>query len=224
MRTSTALKKAIPRPDRRRARTRGALLEAGVRLFSLRPIEAVSVDEITETADIAKGSFYNHFNDKDELGREVSRHVREEVEARVTAANEGIADPAVRVARALYVFSLYAFEKPERARALSRLHTGATLPNAPSNRGLRADLESGLRSGRFSSFALETGLMSVIATVQVTMSRILDPVAPRLGEKALADIAAFLLRGLGLSNAAAAKAAGEAASLLEGQLSRRKPS
>ena len=222
MRPSMGHEKAMPRPDRRRARTRGALVEAGVRLFSRRPIEAVSVDEITETADIAKGSFYNHFSDKDELGREVSRHVREEVEARVTAANEDIADAAVRVARALYVFSLYSLDKPDRARALSRLHAGATLPHAPSNRGLRADLESGLNSGRFSSFALETGLMGVIATVQITMSRILDPAAPRLGEKALTDIAAFLLRGLGLSNAAARKAAVEAASLLEGHSSRRK--
>src|SRR5579859_3984476 len=111
---SSARQEKASRPDRRRVRTRGALVEAGVRLFSLRPIEAVSVDEITETADIAKGSFYNHFNDKDELAREVSRHVREEVEARVTAANEGVSDPADRVARALYVFALYAREKPDR--------------------------------------------------------------------------------------------------------------
>ena len=206
-----------PRPDRRRARTRGALVEAGVRLLSLRPIEAVSVDEITESADIAKGSFYNHFKDKESLAREVAREVREEVEARVAQANRDIADPAVRVARALLVFALYAQERPERARALSRLHAGATLPGAPSNRGVRADLVSGLACGRFSGFALETGVMSIIATVQITLARLLDPAAPRLREKALADIAAFLLRGLGLSGAAARNAAAQAASLLHDQ-------
>jgi len=223
MRSLTAGGKPLPKPDRRRVRTRNALVEAGMALFSLRPIEAVSVDEITQAADLAKGSFYNYFTDKEALAREVAREVREEVEARVAVANEAIKDPAIRVARALHVFALYAREKPDRAGVLTRLHSGATLPHAPSNRGLRADLEAGLRLGRFSGFALETGLISVIATVQITMLRILDPAAPRLSETALIDIAALLLRGLGLSNAAARKAAMESASPFD-QSQRRKAS
>jgi|SRR5579871_2271927 len=203
------------RPDRRRTRTRGALLEAGVVLLATRPIEAVSVDEITETADIAKGSFYNHFSDKDALAREVSRHVRDEVEALVTSANQGIPDPALRVARALCVFARYAQQEPGRARALARLHSGATLPHAPSNRGLRYDLEAGLATGCFSGFDLETGLMSVISLVQITMARTLDESQPPLSARILVDIAALLLRALGLSRTSARRTAENAVSLLE---------
>jgi len=201
------------RPDRRRLRTRGAILDAGITLFAARPMDSVSIDDITEAADIAKGSFYNHFKDKDELAREVSRQVRHEVERRVTEANRDIADPAVRVARALCIFTLFAMEKPDRARALFRLHSGATLPNAPSNIGVRNDLDAGLASGRFAHFELQSGLMAVIGTVQVALSRALDTSAPELDHRNIADLAAVLLRGLGLSSAAAKKAAAQAATI-----------
>lgn len=200
-------------PDRRRVRTRGAILEAGVALFAARPVDSVSIDEISVAADIAKGSFYNHFTDKNDLAREVSRHVRQEVEQRVTEANKTISDPAVRVARALCIFTLYALEKPNRARALFRLHSGATLPNAPSNLGLRKDLEAGLAASRFAHFELQSGLMTVIGTVQVALSRALDTNAPPFSETSIADLAALLLRGLGLSPAAARRAAAQAATI-----------
>lgn len=203
------------RQDRRRLNTRSAILEAGVELFASRPVDAVSIDDITETADVAKGSFYNHFKDKDDLAREVTREVRREVEDRVSQANQGIDDPAVRVTQALCVFALFALELPQRASALLRLHSGATLPNSPSNHGVRADLESGLKSGRFSHVTVQTGLMAIIGTVQIALSRALDETAPKIVKSDLVDLAAFLLRGLGLTVAAAATAAAKGAATFE---------
>ena len=88
------------RPDRRRARTRAALLQAGQSLFAAQSVDAVSIDDIVLAADVAKGSFYNHFADKDALAREVAVTVRGEVEAQVDLANAGVADPVMRMARA----------------------------------------------------------------------------------------------------------------------------
>ena len=45
--------------------TRMALLAAGQKLLAERPIDALAIDEIVQTAGVAKGSFYNHFEDKD---------------------------------------------------------------------------------------------------------------------------------------------------------------
>lgn len=67
---------ATPRPDRRRQRTRAALLEAGRRLFAARSVEAVTIDDIVAAADVAKGSFYNHFTDREALAREVAAEIR----------------------------------------------------------------------------------------------------------------------------------------------------
>ena len=58
------------RPLGRRARkalaTRHSMFEVGLVAFENRPVAVVSVLDITEAADIAKGVFYLHFRGKDE--------------------------------------------------------------------------------------------------------------------------------------------------------------
>ena len=55
------------RLDRRKARTRQALIGAAVQLIAQGRGERASIQEITDAADIGFGSFYNHFDSKDEL-------------------------------------------------------------------------------------------------------------------------------------------------------------
>ena len=55
------------RLDRRRARTRQALIGAAARLIAEGRGERASIQEITEEADIGFGSFYNHFDNKEQL-------------------------------------------------------------------------------------------------------------------------------------------------------------
>ena len=52
------------RLDRRKARTRQALIDAAVRLIAEGRGERASIQEITDAADIGFGSFYNHFDSK----------------------------------------------------------------------------------------------------------------------------------------------------------------
>ncbi|WP_222110077.1 TetR/AcrR family transcriptional regulator [Streptomyces cupreus] len=63
-----AEKTAPRRVDRRKARTRSALVCAAQRLLAEGRTD-VPIQEITEFADIGVGSFYNHFDSKDELFR-----------------------------------------------------------------------------------------------------------------------------------------------------------
>jgi len=53
--------------QRRRQETRHQIMVAGRRLFVDRGVENVSIDAITSTAGVAKGSFYNHFDSRDAL-------------------------------------------------------------------------------------------------------------------------------------------------------------
>jgi len=55
------------RVARRRARVRERLLEAAERLMLERGVERVTIDDITEAADIARRSFYHHFESKHAL-------------------------------------------------------------------------------------------------------------------------------------------------------------
>lgn len=199
------------RPDRRRARTRAALLQAGQSLFAAQSVDAVSVDDIVAAADVAKGSFYNHFADKEALARVIAGAVRGETEAEIDEANAGVADPALRMARAQAVVVRYAGRNPERARAMGRLYAGATLPNAPLNRGVRADIEAGLAAGRFTGLTVEAGVLMAMGIAGVAASRALDPDNPTPLPLLSRQLTFGLLRGLGLADADARELADEAA-------------
>ena len=196
--------------DRRRARTRAALLQAGQALFAAQSVDAVSVDDIVLAADVAKGSFYNHFTDKDALAREIAALVRAEAEAEVDEANAGVADPASRMARGQAVFVRFAARNPERARAMMRLHAGATLPNAPMNRGLRADVEAGLASGLFHGVTLETGLLMAMGMGMIAVTRTLDANGTTPPDALSRDLTFGLLRGLGVAEENARTISGSA--------------
>jgi AcrR family transcriptional regulator len=201
-----------PRTDRRRVRNRAALLGAAEALFAVRGVDAVSVDEIVGAADLAKGTFYNHFADKDALAREIQRGVRADAETRVGEVNAGVVDPAARVARALAVFAKFALEQPTRARVMARLSSRATDLESPLNRGLLADVTAGIRAERFAASSRDTAALFVMGTVQIALARVADDSLSRATvEKLVAELGAFLLRGLGVATAEAKSIAESAA-------------
>src|SRR5207253_9506971 len=54
-------------PERRRKRTREALLDAAAAVFARRGFHGASLDEIAETAGYTRGAIYRHFADKEVL-------------------------------------------------------------------------------------------------------------------------------------------------------------
>ncbi|MHC4396791.1 MAG: TetR/AcrR family transcriptional regulator [Planctomycetota bacterium] len=55
------------RSQKRAKRTRKKLKEAALDIFSEQSIDATTIKEITEKADVGKGTLYQHFDDKDEI-------------------------------------------------------------------------------------------------------------------------------------------------------------
>ena len=145
--------------DRRWERTRAALLSAGRTLFASRDVEGVTVDQIVATAEVAKGSFYNHFLDKDVFAREIASSVRRQAEQAVNEANANVTDPAVHLARALCVFMRFAIEHRESAQVLWRLNSGDTMVDAPINRNLRNDVQEGIAQQRFKHVDIEVAAL-----------------------------------------------------------------
>jgi AcrR family transcriptional regulator len=63
----SAVAQAGGRRQRRRDRTRAALMEAALRLFSERGYDATTIEEITEAADVAPRTFFSYFSSKEEV-------------------------------------------------------------------------------------------------------------------------------------------------------------
>ncbi|TKC77271.1 TetR/AcrR family transcriptional regulator [Trinickia terrae] len=57
----------LTRNDRRRQRTREAILAAADQVFRRVGVDAATVNDVTEEADVAYGSFYNHFKTMDDV-------------------------------------------------------------------------------------------------------------------------------------------------------------
>ncbi len=55
------------RAQKRASRTRKKLKEAALDVFSEKSVDAATVEEITEKADLGKGTLYQHFEDKEEI-------------------------------------------------------------------------------------------------------------------------------------------------------------
>lgn len=197
--------------DRRWERTRAALLNAGRTLFASRDVEGVTVDQIVATAEVAKGSFYNHFVDKDVFAREIASSVRRQAEQAVNEANANVTDPAVQLARALCVFMRFAIEHRESARVLWRLNSGATMVDAPINRKLRNDVQEGIAQQRFKHVDLEVAALLVMGTIIISLRHALEDrlVTPHVD--IATGMAAGLLRSLGVPPAQAERLARKAA-------------
>src|SRR5690349_3015406 len=82
------------RLDRRKARTRQALIDAAVRLIAEGRGDRASIQEITEAADIGFGSFYNHFDSKAQLFQTASEAVLGPWGQMIDRAGAGIPDRA----------------------------------------------------------------------------------------------------------------------------------
>lgn len=55
------------RSTRRRERSRAALIDAAREIMSVKGVDATTIADITEAADLGFGTFYNHFKSKDEI-------------------------------------------------------------------------------------------------------------------------------------------------------------
>lgn len=210
--TTAARSITPPRGDRRRQRTRSALIGAGQRLFATRAMEGVTIDDIVAEADVAKGSFYNHFDDKEGLASAILALVHGDCEFHILAANRAIDDPAARVARALCVMIVYAAEHPDRLQALLSLSERRRIAGSPLNAGLAADIADGLAKGRFAGLTVETGLLIAIAVITDVVVHVIAGGSPNGAQDLATTIGAALLRALGVATADAEPLAIAAAS------------
>src|SRR4029077_12340872 len=139
------------RLDRRKARTRQALIDAAARLIAEGRGDRASIAEITEEADIGFGAFYNHFDSKEQLFQTASEEVLERWGQLIDRATAGITDPAEPLAVGTRVPGRVGWTPPYIAGFLTGAGLDALdIPGGLAPRALR-DIEAGEGGGRFIS-------------------------------------------------------------------------
>ncbi|MDO0924987.1 TetR/AcrR family transcriptional regulator [Streptomyces sp. TG1A-8] len=82
------------RPVRRPSAARTRLLNTASRLFYTEGIRAVGVDRVMDEAEIARGTFYRHFQGKDDLVQAYLTATDQQIRDRVEAVRAEIGSPA----------------------------------------------------------------------------------------------------------------------------------
>ena len=160
-----------PQPDLspRSARTRASLISAGFELLAEKPIDAIPIDEVVAKAGVAKGSFFNHFADKQTFAEAIATEVRLDLEDQVARANSGIADPIERIAGGMRVSAQFAISNPKRTTVWLRSHASSTTRAHPLNRGLVEDFEAACMHGLLRGEAQRSGVLYWLGLCQVLM-------------------------------------------------------
>ena len=192
----------------RATRTRAALISAGLDLLVDRPIDAIPIDDIVAAAGVAKGSFFNHFTDKQDFAVAIATEVRAELEHLVAEANGSVSDPVERIAGGMRIGLEFAIKQPKRSMALLRSLGSPTMREHPLNKGLRTDIDAAAARGLVRPEARRLGVLYWLGLCQVLMMSALDRRTPArdVGQQ-LADMLVLGLTGLGISPKRAAELA-----------------
>jgi AcrR family transcriptional regulator len=184
----------------RAARTRSALLSAGMELLVERPVDAISIDEFVTTARVAKGSFFNHFKDKRQFSNAIAHEIRVELELWVGRANAGVSDPLARLAGGMIAAAAYALAKPQRTAILARSFNGISLGDHPINAGLLRDLRDAIAAGHINVPSEPAGVLYWLGNCQTLMGNIVETgTDSETVRSRLIEMLQMGLRGLGAS-------------------------
>lgn len=116
------------RQSRRRQQTRQALLTAGQKLFARQGLGETTINEITDAADVGFGTFYLHFQSKEELYEEIMQASIAEFQRHIIAAVLQAEHPNMRMRIAVLEFLRYAYNNRDFVQLIDRaVRTGGQL-------------------------------------------------------------------------------------------------
>jgi AcrR family transcriptional regulator len=189
------------RLDRRKARTRAALVRAAQSFIASGRMNA-PILEITQAADVGLGSFYNHFDTKEQLFQAAVEDALDQHGALLDRLTADLSEPAEVFAQSFRLTGRLHRREPELSRVL--LTHGLTLISSPQGLAPRArrDLEAGVRAGSFAIDDLDLAL-AVAAGSALALGQLLHEQPDRDDATATDRLTEDLLRMLGVPAAEA---------------------
>jgi AcrR family transcriptional regulator len=182
---------------RRKQQTRAALLAAAQTFIAAGKLN-VPVLEITQAADVGMGSFYNHFDSKEELFDAALTEVLDAHGALLDELTPSLEDPAEAFARSFRLTGRLFRQRPQESKVL--LSSGLTLLS--SDRGVapraRRDVSAGVAAGRFHVEDLSLA-MAVVGGALLGLGQLLHDEPDRDDADAADAVTEHVLTVLGMS-------------------------
>lgn len=186
---------SLGRRERRRLQARDDLVAAARELIRSHGLDGLRIGDITEAADISRGSFYAHFVSKDRIVDAVAVEGLRALAEAVALDLTNDEDPAVRASDAARHVIRLTQDDPQLAgllRELSNAEVLFTEAMAPFGRLL---VERGLASGRFAVADVDVAVITFTAGAFAVIRAILHGELSTQADKAHSE---GVLRVLGV--------------------------
>jgi AcrR family transcriptional regulator len=168
-RLDAAVREREPRGARRRRETRSRLLIAALKLMAEKGMEGVAINDITETADVGFGSFYNHFESKEAIYAAVLEWVFEDFANAMEGVLSEISDPAEIIAISTRYTMMRALREPVWGQFLVREGFSVRSVDHGLGRRLMRDIRKGIGAKRLN---VADPLMSFVSVAGTTLGAI----------------------------------------------------
>ncbi len=192
-----AIDKLPKRMDLRKERTRAALINAAQSFIADGQLE-VPVQDISQTANVGIGSFYNHFDSKEELFRAAINDVIEAQATLLDALTDAIDDPAEKFAARYRLTGRLIRLRPNESRIAITL--GMRLIMADKGLGPRGirDIGAAVAAGRFTLKDPELAMV-ISAGSLLALGQLLHDQPDRDDAETADDVTESLLRLFGMA-------------------------
>lgn len=171
------------------------MTDAARALITEKGVAGLRISEITGRADVALGSFYNHFESKEDLVEAVVADSLQALAEALATRSTADQDPAELVCFAIRRFVGLAYDDPPFAQLVVHLNHADALFVTAVHPAARSALELGVESGRFDVADVEVAVTAIVGGALALMRAIVDG---RLGAGADVTYATTALRSLGI--------------------------
>jgi AcrR family transcriptional regulator len=179
----------------RRARTRAQLLAAARALFGREGGRSTRVEDICETAAIARGTFYNYFPSFEALQAELFEDLSDRFDNAVHVAFEILKGPAERTSAAIRFYMSHVLEDHQWGWGM--VNTGMGIGFFPASVAERAaeTIQEGIDSGDFTIASAQAGRDILLGSGLAAATTLLSGAA---APDHISNVAAGVLQALGV--------------------------
>lgn len=183
------------RLTRTRLRTRSKLIAAARSVMGRKGYDAATISDITEEADVGFGSFYNHFQSKEEVARAVFAERAEQLAVCFESVRDSIQD--IALAQSVIQRLWIELARHDPLWGWFNIHAEIALQqmNETFRDRIAADICKGNKRGRYKVEAVETAATLTISSLMSTMRMVLEG---RGNDSAASEMAEFILRMYGM--------------------------
>jgi AcrR family transcriptional regulator len=156
----------------KRARTKAQLIAAASRLFAKQEWESVTIDDVVNEAGVAKGTFYTHFNDLNQLAAVVADELVKSFDELIQPRRLAISDPLFRIAFGCDAFIAKSLDDRLWASLAARMARSYPAVGQVARARLSEDLREALKRSPQAEISLELAAELAVGIVNQVMAAI----------------------------------------------------